>query len=309
MSRLIFVPQYPSKLRYQEFFYSEFPKEFSKYYDEVITIGESYIKSKANNEEGLFAPRKESINFEFFQVNEYLNLKLEEDDTLLFMDISYPGFFANVLYHKPIKNCFSYCHATSKNNLDIFDSIKFSCETAHSKLFKKVFIGSKYHQDKLGTKWDNTVVVGLPFPPFETFREKKEFEIISVARPNPQKVTQVIEDWVERDFSNIVRKECSNWEQYYKFLSSGKILLITTKEETFGYSTMEAIMNGTVVLAPNKFSYPELLPKEYLYDNYDDLSMKIWSVLHDDLLPPKELLCNELCENFYENVVKEMEEE
>jgi hypothetical protein len=37
--------------------------------------------------------------------------------------------------------------------------------------------------------------------------------------------------------------------------------------------------------------------------------MKIWSVLHDDLLPPKELLCNELCENFYENVVKVMKEE
>jgi len=69
---------------------------------------------------------------------------------------------------------------------------------------------------------------------------------------------------------------------------------------------MESIMNGTVVLAPNKFSYPELLPKEYLYDNYDDLSMKIWSVLHDDLLPPKELLCNDLCENFYENVASEM---
>jgi hypothetical protein len=306
MSRLIFVPQYPSKMRYQEFFYNEFPKEFSKYYDEVITIGESYVKSKVNNETGLFAPRKESINFEFCQINEYLNLKLEEDDTLLFMDISYPGFFANVLYHKPI-NAYCYCHATSKNSFDIFDSIKFSCETAHSKLFKKVFVGSKYHQNKLG--WNNTKVVGLPFPPFETFREKKEYEIISVARPNPQKVTKVIEDWVERDFSKIVRKECKTWEEYYKFLSSGKILLITTKEETFGYSTKESIMNGTVVLAPNKFSYPELLPKEYLYDDYDDLCMKIWAVLHDDLEPPEKLLCNDLCENFYENVVNEMKVE
>lgn len=305
MSRLIFVPQYPTKLRYQEFFYEEFPKQLSKYYDKIIILGEAYITSKLlKSDFGLFAPKQASIDFEFQQIKEYLNLVLEEDDTLLFMDISYPGFFANILYHKPIKNAYCYCHATSKNNFDVFNLIKFSCESAHAKLFKKIFVGSKYHQKKLG--WDNTLVVGLPIPPFKTFKSEKEFDIISVARPSIQKITTIIEKKVERDFSNIIRKECNSWEEYYKFLSQAKILLITSKEDTFNYSIMEAVMNGTVVLAPNRLAFPELLPREYLYDNYTELKTEIEDVLDGDLSSIGKLLCNDKCENFFDIMISEM---
>lgn len=317
MSRLIFVPQYPSKLRYQEFFYTEFPKQLSNYFDEVIILGLHYIdftikNFRSDNDEGLFSSRYLSINLECEQINEYLELKIKPDDILLLMDISYPGFFSNVLYHKPIKNSYCYCHATSKNNLDIFENVrysKFPCETAHSKLFNKVFIGSDYHDSKL-IEWSNTEIVGLPIPPFKTFKgNKKEYEIISVARPNSQKINKELEDKVEKEFGLIIRKDCGSWEEYYEFLSKSKILLITTKEETFGYSCLEAIMNGTIVIAPNHFSYPELLPSEFLYNNYDDLSLKIWSALHGDLKAPEKLLCNDLCENFYENIAKIMKEE
>jgi hypothetical protein len=37
--------------------------------------------------------------------------------------------------------------------------------------------------------------------------------------------------------------------------------------------------------------------------------MKIWVVLHDDLEVPEKLLCNDLCENFYENIVSMMKGE
>jgi hypothetical protein len=72
---------------------------------------------------------------------------------------------------------------------------------------------------------------------------------------------------------------------------------------------MEAIMNGTIVLAPNNFSYPELLPKEFLYDDYEDLRMKIWNALNEKLKAPEKLLCHELCENFYSNIANIMKKD
>ena len=173
MSRLIYVPQFPQPMRYQQFWAIEFPRQFKKHFDEVIVLGERFFNQFTNPMEsaGMFSSISNSIQFEQNQIIEFMDLKISDDDYLFFSDISFPGFFANILYHKPVKNAFAYCHATSLNRGDYFDKVRYSkhpCETAHSKLFKKVFVGSKYHQIKLG--WHNTEVVGLPVPPFETFK-------------------------------------------------------------------------------------------------------------------------------------------
>lgn len=309
MSRLIFVPQYPSKLRYQEFFITEFPKKLSKYYDDIVILGSKFIKN-ASYDKSDFSPLKESILMEQIQIAEYLDLTLKDDDTLLVMDLSYPGIFCNALYHKPIQNAFVYCHATSKNNLDYFEKVresKFLCETSHSKLFKKVFVGTNYHKQKLG--WDNIEVIGLPIPPFKTYQEEKKYDIISVCRPNLQKVTKSIEDIIERDYCDIKRKEVKTWEEYYKFLSQGKILLITSKEETFGYQVLEAILNGTIVLAPNRCSYPELLHSDYIYTDIDDLKNRLTYYLNRSISEVKPLLNFSNVYHFYKNLALQMKKE
>jgi len=255
----------------------------------------------------MFSPIQQAINLELFQINEFYNLNHYNDDVIFISDLSFPGFFCNVLHHIKNNNVYGFVHGTSKNNLDYFEPVKSSkwlVEKGHSKLFKKIFLGSYYHQNKLN--WKNTIVVGVPVPPFRTFNENKKYDIISVVRQNPQKITKKIEDRIERNFSKIVRQDVKNWEEYYKFLSSGKILLITTKEETFGYSCMEAIMNNTIVIAPNNFSYPELLPQKYLYNDINDLDNKLWIALNGGFEIPSKLLCQDICENFYNNIINEM---
>ena len=313
MSRIIFVPQLPVKNRYPEFWLTEFVKNFKESFDEVIVLGESYIPMILKNndrKQDMFSGINSSIEFELCQISDYLKLDIDIDNDILFLsDLSFPGFFSNVLYHKKPSKIFAYCHATSKNNLDYFKPVrdsKFQCETAHSKLFKKVFVGSEYHKKKLG--WNNIEVVGVPIPPYTTFKQEKIYDIISVARPCIQKITKKIEDKVERNFSQIIRKNTSSWGEYYTFLSSGKVLLITTKEETFGYSALEATMNNTIVIAPNNFSYPELLPRKYLYNDYNDLEIKLWSALNEYIECPKGLLCQYMCENFYDNIIGIMKE-
>ena len=315
MSRLIFVPQYPAKMRYQETWFTEFPKNMKKYFDEVVVLGEAHLNNVRDvdrlSEKEMFSPIQQAIMLESIQANEFYNMKTYDNDVLFIADLSFPGFFTNILYHKPVKHAYCYCHATSRNYLDYFEPFRFSkfdCESGHAKLFKRVFIGSVYHGCKL--KWDNTMVVGLPFPPYETFKEEKIYDIISVARPNNQKVSLHIEEPVEKNFGKIIRKECNSWEEYYKFLSQGKVLLISSKEDTFNYSIMEAVMNNTIVFAPNKLCFPELLPKEYLYLNYEELDLKLRRVLNypEDYKPLDKLLCNDLCEKFYENIAEVIED-
>jgi len=304
MSRIIFVPQFPAKMRYQEWWHREFFKEFIKHFDEVVVLGESLTDYEDNRDKRLFSPVEQSISFEYQQIHQFLNIRLENDDILFLADISFPGLFSNVLYHKPMKNCFAFCHATSKNAFDYFAPVrksKWLVETGHSKLFKKVFVATKYHQEKLG--WKNTEVVGLPKPPFKTFKEKKIYDIISVSRPCRQKVNKRLERFIEKSLkTKIVRKECSTWKEYYKFLSQGKVLLITTNEDTFGYQALEAVMNNTSVIAPDKFSYPELLPKPFLYPAGSELRIDFL-----DTVP--NLLNQDLINNFYNNIIRIMKEE
>jgi citrate lyase gamma subunit len=314
MSRLIFVPQFPAKMRYQEFWFTEFPKKFNDYFDEIVVLGKNYIESihlqekMMRSDQHMFSPIHQSILMEMDQINEFYNMKINQETDFLFLsDLSFPGFFCNILHHKPIKNAYCYCHATSLNFLDYFEPVrnsKYECEKGHSKLFKKIFIGSNYHYHKL--KWENTHVVGLPIPPYQTYNEGKIYDVISVARTNDQKVDKDIEDQVEKDFGEIIRKEVHTWEEYYKFLSQAKILLVTSKEDTFNYSIMEAVMNKTVVLAPNRLAFPELLKREFLYDNYIDLNVKIKETFAGFLKPQRKLLCNDKCENFFDIVVTEM---
>ena len=137
-------------------------------------------------------------------------------------------------------------------------------------------------------------------------KEKKIYEIISVSRPSIQKVNKKLEKIVVKEFGEILRKPTKNWEQYYKFLSQANVVLLSGKEETFGYQVMESVMNNTVPLAPNKFSYPELLSNEYLYNNYEELRDKILKVFRGELLPPTELQNQNLIDNFYFNLYSEM---
>jgi hypothetical protein len=255
----------------------------------------------------MFSSWKTSSIFEQVQISEYMNLDLKDDDILFMSDLSFPGLFSNILYHKKPKRCFAYCHATSLNSHDYFEPVRYSkypCEVAHSKLFNSIFVGSEYHKNKLG--WNNIKVIGVPVPQYFLWSLKKEYDIISVSRPSIQKVNKKLEKKVERNFGKIIRKDCNSWSEYYQFLSEAKVVLLSGKEETFGYQVMEAIMNNSTPLAPNKYSYPELLTKDYLYDDYDELRFKIWQVLNGQLLPPVKLKNQDLCNNFYKNLVGEM---
>jgi hypothetical protein len=287
MSRLILVPQYPTKLRYQEWWWEEFPKEFAKYFDAVIVLGKSVSRVLANC--GYFSPVELAIQYETQQIADYMVMELKPGDILLLNDLSFPGLFSSVLFHKRPDKCFAICHATSKNAYDYFEKdrrIKYPIEKATAKLFNQIFVGSQYHKMKLG--WPNLQEVLLPFAPFEGKQRLIEYNIVTVARPGKQKHNLSLERLITRTFRTpIVQCKAETWDEYYTFLAKSKVLLLTSKEETFGYQVIDAVTNNCIPIAPNKFSYPELLSKNYLYNNVNELIDLVNAALQNEIAVPR----------------------
>jgi len=310
--RIIYVPQYPTSMRYQEWWFWKLPEEFRKAGHEVVTLGESHVNNYMSKRGHLdmFAPADLAIELETEQIKEYILLDLKKDDVLFWSDLSFPGVFGTALFHKRPSKMFAFCHATSINKGDYYSkykSEKFMIETAFAKSFDKVFVGSKYHQDKLG--WNNTVVTYLPFPPIALQSKIKSYNIISASRPNPQKVDLYLEGIVEEEFGKVYRPTPTTWEGYFSNLAKSKILLITSHEDTFGYQIVDAILNGCIPIARNSLAYPEIIPREYLYNDKNELIIRINCILNSDaqVSLPK-ILCQDEMNNFYNKIINEMEE-
>ncbi len=58
-------------------------------------------------------------------------------------------------------------------------------------------------------------------------------------------------------------------EEYAKWLKHGHLTVSTASHEFFGISVMEAVRAGCRPLLPDRLSYPELFPAEFLYSDGD----------------------------------------
>jgi len=311
MSRLIWVPQYPSVMRYQEWWYTEFPKEFSNYFDDVIVLGDEYLKSletskfKQSTSE-MFAPVEDAINFELHQIREYMNIPIYPEDVVFLSDLSFPGLFSNILYHERPNRCFAFSHAGPTNHLDYFSGDRISKhwnEQAISQIFDLIFVGSEHQKILMDIK--NSVVVRLPYPvPITPMKVEKQYDVVSVCRLNDQKICLSDEEKIE-DKYGIIRKQFDTWDEYSKFLSASKILIISSLADTFNYTILDAIKCGCIPIAPNRLCFPEILPKEYLYNNGDEALKLVDHILEGKLEVPR-CLCEKEVFEFYKNVTEYM---
>jgi len=69
-------------------------------------------------------------------------------------------------------------------------------------------------------------------------------------------------------------------EEYIRQLCRADIVISTASHEFYGISVIEAVRAGCIPLLPNRLSYPELFPPEFLYDE-GELHSKLILLLED----------------------------
>tara|TARA_Y100000590_G_scaffold463113_1_gene629004 strand:- start:55 stop:1149 length:1095 start_codon:yes stop_codon:yes gene_type:complete len=82
---------------------------------------------------------------------------------------------------------------------------------------------------------------------------------------------------------------CDSFTDYTQWLLKADILPVTSNQEFFGVSVVEAIYCGVWPILPQRLSYPELIPKElqsdHLYINNNDLYVKIkWALKNYEMI-------------------------
>ena len=78
---------------------------------------------------------------------------------------------------------------------------------------------------------------------------------------------------------------CSKPDDYKKYLLQSDIIPVTSIQEFFGISVMEAVYCNVYPILPNRLTYPELFNynenPEIFYDNHKELIEKLFSLLNE----------------------------
>jgi len=171
------------------------------------------------------------------------------------------------------------------NELDSINIIKRKSKTLHLGLDLKRFDLKKNKKNEKPSilwnhRWEYDKNPELFFSILEKVKnEGYKFNLIVIGENFSQ--SPKIFDRAKKDFKD----ELIHWgyaktfELYAELLWRADILPVTSNQEFFGISVMEAIYCGNWPILPNRLTYPELLPevnhKENIYQDEKDLYKKI----------------------------------
>ena len=280
MSRFLIFNQYPARMRYQEWWEAELVAMFKPYFDEVVEMSGHLIEEEYCSDK--FSPAYASLYWESTQIQNALDF-IEPGDILFFCDISYTGLAPHLIYHYRDNPSFGYCHATSLNNMDIFEGdqqTKYPIERALMSAMTGVFFGTNYSLNKHYSGGTNGHVVGLPrapwypYPWFEVDCSDKEYDVGIISRRCAQKVDEALLSHIlDAGFSVGFHDHTvsASWETYLRWISKCRCIVSLAKEETYGYQVMDCESVDVPFIAPNDYGYREVVRPEFRYSNKEEL--------------------------------------
>ena len=68
-------------------------------------------------------------------------------------------------------------------------------------------------------------------------------------------------------------------------MAKSKVVVSYALQENFGFGVNEAVSLGCVPVLPNRLVYPEIYPKEYLFNTFDESVLLTMDAIKGDLKP------------------------
>ena len=180
-------------------------------------------------------------------------------------------------------------HFPDYNEIETIDIIRYKSEVLNIGLDLRKFdtYKEKNHHKPLilwNHRWEYDKNPELFFDTLKLIKKNNhDFDLVVLGEnfnQNPQ-----IFDQAKKIFKdNIIHWGFSkSFNAYAKWLWKSSILPVTSNQEFFGISTMEAIYCNTFPILPNRLSYPELIPNKFhkmiIYNDNNSLYEKIvWAI-------------------------------
>lgn len=231
------------------------------------------------------------------QLKEILSLiycgKIKNEDILFFADLWFPGI-ENLFYCRNLLNLkFKICGIVHAGTYDPHDftvrtGMKNWGQYMERAIFcgvDRIYVATQFHKElivknfpDIGMLKDKIFVSGLPFYADELERKyggcKKEDIVVFPHRIAPEKHPELF-DAISKKYPNFkfvkTIESIKDRQEYFKLLARSKYMISFAEQETFGYSTLEAMALGCKVFVPNKLSYTETVPNEYRYDSTEQM--------------------------------------
>jgi glycosyltransferase involved in cell wall biosynthesis len=84
---------------------------------------------------------------------------------------------------------------------------------------------------------------------------------------------------------------CREFADYARWLSAADILPVTSSQDFFGISILEAAYSGVLPLLPRRLTYPEIFPEDLFsdlfYTDLDDLTVRLEEMIGGKKIPPR----------------------
>ena len=183
--------------------------------------------------------------------------------------------------------------------IDTVDVIKKKSEVLYLGMDLRRFCNHTFEKDlKLNILWNHRWEYDKNPQSFfnvlkRVKKESYDFGLVILGE-NFSKSPKVFEE-SKKDFANQIVHwgYVDSFEEYAKWLWKSHIIPVTSNQEFFGVSVMEAIYCGAWPILPNRLTYPELIPeifhKDNIYKTEEELFKKIiWSIKnYNDLTQQK----------------------
>jgi hypothetical protein len=123
----------------------------------------------------------------------------------------------------------------------------------------------------------------------------KEDKVIWPHRYNADKQPEIAEN-LKTNFDVVITAKMGlSKDAYYKQLASSKVIFSCALHENLGISIMEAVLSGVIPVLPDRCSYAEMYPPEFLYpsvwtnsyENYCNYKVQLVDFIRDRMDNPE----------------------
>lgn len=305
--KIFHLPIEPYETRYTKDWVEQFEDEFTEYGVEFKTIfGE---KTVSTLKQGTVLDCCGTNYYKFTQlaklITEINEGNVHDGDVIFISDLWFPGI-ESLFYIRNISKIdfkiYGILHAGTwdENDFTYLNGMRVWGKHLEACWFTEVdgiFVATQYHKQlildsiigntEVADIYDDIenkiYVTGIPFyaKDVHKYATKKENIVVFPHRNAEEKqphlfklLTSMIKEFMP-DFQCINTFDvCKTRQDYFELLGKSKYMVSFAKQETFGYSTVEAMALQCCVIVPDKLSYVETVPPQhrYIYNEVDLIS-------------------------------------